>query len=75
MALPVLKTVEDAAKYLETSPRSVYAAIASGDLRARRIGKRYAITEEALADYVNATHTPSTGRPEAATGRRMRRSA
>ena len=78
MSLPAHRTVEQAAAYLDVTYRTVLKAIAAGELKARKIGKRYLITEHALTEYVTGTPVAAAakpGRPARATGRRVTRGA
>ena len=54
-SLPAYLTVQEAAAYLRLNVKTVYAAIASGALRAVRFGRTLRIPREALADLANGT--------------------
>lgn len=62
IALPKLMTVDEAAEALHASvsPKAIYAAIAAGELAARRIGRRYYITPEALAAFAEPAARPAS---------------
>lgn len=64
MTLPEYRTVEEVAAHLGIAYRTVLKAIAAGELRARRVGKRYLITEGAVTDYIDGTAgaAPISGR-------------
>lgn len=76
MTLPTYRTVEWVAEYLGITYRTALKAIGAGDLRAKKIGKRYLITDEAVAEYLTGQPSAArTGRPSRATGRRVSRGA
>jgi excisionase family DNA binding protein len=52
-AMPDVMTPSDAAGFLKVSEEDVVAAIEAGDLKARKIGKAYRISKEALEDFLN----------------------
>lgn len=68
-------SIEQVAKILNTTQKAVRRIVASGELASSKVGTKYSITEDALADYQNkftATSTESTaiqynlfGEPEA----------
>ena len=64
--MTTLLTVEEAAARIHPTfaVSTVRAAIRSGDLLAKRIGKRYFITEAELERFITC---PSTARPPAST--------
>lgn len=45
-------TLEEAAAYLKVAPADVEAIIASGDLKARKIGEQYRISKDAIDAYL-----------------------
>ncbi len=51
--LPAVLTPADAARVLQVSEEDVLAAIESGDLPARKIGRAYRISREALLKFLN----------------------
>jgi excisionase family DNA binding protein len=53
--LPAYLTVQEAASHLRLNVKTVYAAIASGALRAVRFGRTLRIPREALAALANGT--------------------
>ena len=77
MALPELLTAEQVAEHLGVAYGTVLRAIKSGDLRARKIGKGYRITEAAVTEYISGDQpaTAPTGRPPRASGRVTRGAA
>lgn len=52
-AMPDVMTPSDAAGFLKVSEEDVIAAIEAGDLKARKIGKAYRISKDALQDFLN----------------------
>jgi excisionase family DNA binding protein len=52
-AMPDVMTPSDAAGFLKVSEEDVIAAIDAGDLKARKIGKAYRISKDALQDFLN----------------------
>ncbi|MFW5713722.1 MAG: helix-turn-helix domain-containing protein, partial [Brevefilum sp.] len=52
-AMPDVMTPDEAAEYLKVSAEDVVAAIEEGDLKARKLGKAYRISKEALKDFMN----------------------
>jgi len=52
-AMPDVMTPSDAAGFLKVSEEDVVAAIEAGDLKARKIGKAYRISKEALENFLN----------------------
>ena len=60
--------VVEVAERLRVDPRTVYNVIASGDLRAIKVGRLWRIPADALEDYLgangrHATPSDSEGRP------------
>ncbi len=51
-AMPDVMTPDEAARFLKVSGEDVVAAIEEGDLRARKIGKAYRISKEALQEFL-----------------------
>jgi excisionase family DNA binding protein len=51
--MPDVMTPSDAAGFLKVSEEDVIAAIEAGDLKARKIGKAYRISKDALQDFLN----------------------
>jgi excisionase family DNA binding protein len=47
-------TVEEAAAYLKVAPADIQAMIASGDLRAKKIGEQYRISKETIDSFLNS---------------------
>jgi len=47
-------TPSEAATFLRVSEEDVMAAIEAGDLKARKIGKAYRISREALEEFLKA---------------------
>jgi len=52
-AMPDVMTPTEAAGFLKVSAEDVVAAIEAGDLKARKIGKAYRISKDALQDFLN----------------------
>jgi excisionase family DNA binding protein len=50
--LPKLLSVEDVCNYLRVGRNTVYELIQSGQLKAKKAGRAYVITENALLNYV-----------------------
>ncbi len=48
-------TVEELAKKFKVSPATIYEYIKSGDLPARRFGRKYQIAENALEKFLTGT--------------------
>jgi excisionase family DNA binding protein len=57
-----LLTPEQVAQLAQVAVRTVYGWIASGELKATKLGRRYRITEAAWAEFV-ANHTPALSLP------------
>lgn len=53
-SMPDVMTPGEAADYLKVSAEDVVAAIEAGDLNARKLGKAYRISKEALQDFLNS---------------------
>jgi excisionase family DNA binding protein len=53
-AAPQLHSIESAGKRLNVGRSTVFALMASGQLRSIKIGKRRLISESALIDFVHA---------------------
>jgi excisionase family DNA binding protein len=53
-SMPDVMTPSEAAEYLKVSAEDVVAAIEAGDLKARKLGKAYRISKEALQDFLNS---------------------
>lgn len=51
-ALPEVMTPSEAAQFLKVAEEDVLAAIESGDLKARKIGKAYRISKKALEEFL-----------------------
>lgn len=68
MALPDLLTPEQVAKHLGCSYGAVLRAIRSGELRAKKIGKGYLMTEAAVAAFISPTE-PAPQSPPRVAGR------
>lgn len=51
-------TVEEVAKILRVSTATVYALIASGELKATQVGRQYRISEDDLNEYINRGKRP-----------------
>lgn len=51
-AVPSVMTLEEAAAYLKVSPTDVEAAIAAGDLKAKKIGAQYRIAKDAIDAFL-----------------------
>jgi excisionase family DNA binding protein len=45
------KTIEEAAEYLKTTPWAIAQAIRSGDLQAKKVGKRFVTTVQFLDEW------------------------
>ena len=54
VAIEPVYTVQETAKILKSTPRSVLSAIRRGRLRAAKIGKAYIITETAINEFLEA---------------------
>lgn len=52
-AVPSVMTPSEAAAYLKVAEEDVIAAIEAGDLKAKKIGKAYRISKEALDDFLS----------------------
>lgn len=52
--VPPVMTPSEAASYLKVSEEDVLAAIKAGDLKAKKLGKAFRISKEALDDFLNA---------------------
>jgi len=52
-AMPDVMTPAEAAQFLKVSAEDVVAAIEAGDLKARKLGKAYRISKDALNDFLN----------------------
>lgn len=52
-AVPNVMTPAEAAQYLRVSEEDVVAAIDAGDLKAKKLGKAYRISKEALDEFLN----------------------
>lgn len=53
-AVPDVMTPSEAAGYLRVSEEDVVSAIEEGDLKAKKIGKAYRISKEALDEFLNS---------------------
>jgi excisionase family DNA binding protein len=53
-AVPNVMTPSEAAGYLRVSEEDVISAIEEGDLKAKKIGKAYRISKEALDEFLNS---------------------
>ncbi len=51
--MPDVMTPAEAAEFLKVSAEDVVSAIEAGDLKARKLGKAYRISKEALQDFLN----------------------
>jgi excisionase family DNA binding protein len=51
-AMPDVMTPDEAAQFLKVSAEDIVAAIEAGDLQARKIGKAYRISKDALNDFL-----------------------
>jgi excisionase family DNA binding protein len=51
--MPDVMTPSEAAEVLRVSEEDVIAAIDAGDLRARKLGKAYRISKNALEEFLN----------------------
>ena len=51
-AVPDVMTPSEAASYLKVAEEDVVAAIEEGQLKARKIGKAYRISEESLDEFL-----------------------
>jgi excisionase family DNA binding protein len=52
--VPPVMTPSEAASYLKVSEEDVVSAIEAGDLKAKKLGKAYRISKEALDDFLNS---------------------
>jgi excisionase family DNA binding protein len=52
--MPDVMTPAEAAEFLKVSAEDVEAAIEAGDLKARKLGKAYRISKEALQEFLNS---------------------
>ena len=57
-----LLTVDEVAKRLKVSTKTVYRAVEAGELRASRIGRAWRISEPDVVDYVEARVHPGPPR-------------
>lgn len=53
-ALPKLYTVQDVCNYLEISRNTAYLLINTGQLKTKKVGRAYKITESALMAYIKS---------------------
>ncbi|MCD6401527.1 MAG: SPFH domain-containing protein [Anaerolineales bacterium] len=53
MGVPDVMTPSEAASFLRVSEEDVVAAIESGDIKARKLGKAYRISKKALEDFLS----------------------
>jgi putative molybdopterin biosynthesis protein len=53
MADTTMYTVEEIAKMLKVSTETIRKLIARGEIKAKRIGKQYRVTQEALDEYLD----------------------
>ncbi|HEY61201.1 MAG TPA: helix-turn-helix domain-containing protein [Anaerolineae bacterium] len=53
MSIPDVMTPSEAASFLRVSEEDVVAAIESGDIKARKLGKAYRISKKALEDFLS----------------------
>ncbi|WP_339951197.1 helix-turn-helix domain-containing protein [uncultured Albimonas sp.] len=53
-AIRSLLSTEEVARILNVSPKTIYRAIESGDLRANRIGRQWRIAEEELNRFIDS---------------------
>jgi excisionase family DNA binding protein len=53
-AMPDVMTPGDAAGFLKVSEEDVLAAIEAGDLKAKKLGKAYRISKDALEEFLNS---------------------
>ena len=52
--LPVVMTIDEAAEFLRMNRKTVYAAIAAGEIPGSRIGKRVVILRDALLSWMRS---------------------
>ena len=52
--IPPVMSPKDAASYLQVSEEDVIAAIDAGDLKARKIGNSYRISQQSLEEFLNS---------------------
>jgi len=64
--LPPVLTVEDAAAFLRMNSKTVYAAVAAGEMPGRKVRKRTVILRDALLDWLR------TGQGRVSRSRRLR---
>ena len=52
--LPEVMTADEVAAFLRVNPKTVYAAVAAGQLPGRRVGKRIVFWRDALLDWLRS---------------------
>ena len=61
---PRFYTIEEVARILRVSGRTVYRLVERGEIRALRVGDLYRISQEALDAFIRGEQTGTSEQPE-----------